>query len=182
MRDNKGRFVKGVKPVTGFKKGNVPWNFRGGKKDFCLCGKMKCKKSKSCFMCFRDTPKKVNKPLCFKCHKTIFWGRKLCTMCHHLEWTGKNNPNWRGGKTSENEKIRKSKEYELWRISVFIRDNYTCQECGHKGGNLNVDHIKQFAYFPQLRFAIDNGRTLCVECHRGTKTYGWNKTKYKNIS
>lgn len=84
---------------------------------------------------------------------------------------GEKNPNWKGGITPKNMKIRKSKEYRLWRKAVFERDYYKCVWCG-AGGNLNADHIKQFALFPELRFAIDNGRTLCVPCHRTTKTYG----------
>ena|SRR3990167_911954 len=55
----------------------------------------------------------------------------------------------------------------------FQRDNWTCIWCGLYGGNLNADHIKPFAYFPELRFAIDNGRTLCVDCHRKTGTWGY---------
>ncbi len=86
---------------------------------------------------------------------------------------GENHPNWRGGITSVDEKIRKSKEYKKWRLSVFKRDNYTCQVCGEKG-NINADHIKPFALFKELRFDVNNGRTLCVECHRKTPTYGWN--------
>ncbi len=79
---------------------------------------------------------------------------------------------WRGGITPINKKIRQSLEYKLWRESVFKRDNYTCIWCGDgKGGNLNADHIKPFALFPELRFVIDNGRTLCVDCHKKTDTY-----------
>lgn len=87
--------------------------------------------------------------------------------------SGEKHPNWRGGVTSLNEKIRKSLEYKLWRTAVFERDNYTCIWCKEIGGNLNADHIKPFAYYPELRFAIDNGRTLCVPCHKTTETYGW---------
>ena len=79
---------------------------------------------------------------------------------------------WRGGITPINFKIRHSVEYKLWRESVFKRDNYTCISCGQVGGKLNADHVKPFSLFPDLRFDINNGRTLCVPCHRKTDTYG----------
>ena len=85
---------------------------------------------------------------------------------------GEKNHFWKGGITPINLKIRASLEYRLWRESVFKRDNYTCVWCRQRGGNLNADHIKPFSLFPELRFAIDNGRTLCLECHRKTDTYG----------
>lgn len=82
-----------------------------------------------------------------------------------------------GRKEPLNVQIRKSLEYRLWRESVFERDNYTCVLCGAHNGNgkavvLQADHIKSFALYPELRVAIDNGRTLCLECHRATPNYG----------
>ena len=84
--------------------------------------------------------------------------------------------NWKEIITPINERIRKSLEYKLWRKSIFERDNYTCIWCGQWGGKIEADHIKPFALFPELRFAIDNGRTLCKPCHKTTDTWG-GKTK-----
>lgn len=78
---------------------------------------------------------------------------------------------WKGGITSINESIRKSLEYKLWRKAVFERDGWTCIWCGSKK-EIQADHIKPFAFYPDLRFAIDNGRTLCQKCHKTTDTYG----------
>lgn len=81
---------------------------------------------------------------------------------------------WKGGVTPINIIIRESLEYRLWREAVFKRDNYTCLWCGDdRGGNLEADHIKPFSLYPALRLAIDNGRTLCHECHKKTDTYGF---------
>lgn len=85
---------------------------------------------------------------------------------------GSVNNNWKGGVTPTNEKIRKSNEYKVWRGHVFNRDNYTCQKCGNRGGELHADHELPFALYPDLRFEVLNGQTLCVSCHRKTDTYG----------
>jgi len=108
-----------------------------------------------------------------KGHKVLAGTEKTRFKKGELRITGVNNHLWKGGITSINEKIRKSTEYKLWRIAVFERDNYTCRFCGKRGVYLHADHIKPFADYPELRFAIDNGRTLCVDCHRKTDTYGW---------
>lgn len=83
-----------------------------------------------------------------------------------------------GWVTSRNNIIRNSAEYKQWRKAVFERDNYTCQHCGARGVELNADHIKQFAYYPDLRLDIGNGRTLCVPCHKATDTY--KRNSYRN--
>lgn len=95
---------------------------------------------------------------------------------------GAGNNSWKGGITPARLLLRRTLEYKLWREAVFKRDNYTCVWCLKRSGVgcpviLNADHIKRFADYPELRFAIDNGRTLCVECHKKTDTYGSKKQK-----
>ena len=85
---------------------------------------------------------------------------------------GSRNYSWKGGITPLRIKIWHSLGYKLWRKSVFERDNYTRVFCGKKGGRLAADHIKSFRECPELRFSIDNGRTLCEDCHFKTETYG----------
>ena len=114
-------------------------------------------------------------------------GRKLNLSDEQIEKkrvvnTGARNPNWRGGTTPEEKRARRTVEYVVWRKAVFERDNYTCVLCrvrGEKGLGkrvvLNADHIKPFSVFIELRLEVSNGRTLCVECHRKTDTYGCNK-------
>lgn len=105
-----------------------------------------------------------------------YWlGKKRSDLSKKFKGTG--HPNWKGT-TPKNKLLRKTKEYRLWRESVYKRDNYTCQMCGMRGGELHADHIKPFAYFPELRFAIDNGRTLCAPCHRKTDTWGGKAIRY----
>ena len=89
---------------------------------------------------------------------------------HRPHVVGKNNPNWKGGVTPLIHKIRNSKEMANWRNSVFTRDNWTCQKCGVRSSKnkyvyIEAHHIKPFATFPELRFEITNGMTLCKECH-----------------
>ncbi len=90
---------------------------------------------------------------------------------------------WKGGLTKKHQSIRTSLEYRLWRESVYQRDNYTCVWCGARSARgvkvyLEADHIKPFSQYPELRFAIDNGRTLCKPCHKTTDTYANKARKY----
>ncbi len=77
---------------------------------------------------------------------------------------------WKGGVTPINECIRQSSEFKQWRSAVFEKDNYTCRKCcaKHEKGSrpkLHPHHIKPFAIFPELRFVVENGLTLCEKCH-----------------
>jgi hypothetical protein len=61
---------------------------------------------------------------------------------------------------------RYTPEYRQWIKKVFERDDYTCQHCGIKGGNLNAHHILPFYKYKEKRVDINNGITLCEKCHK----------------
>ena len=80
--------------------------------------------------------------------------------------SGEKSNTWKGGITPENKKVRESSAYKEWRIEVFKRDSYTCQACEDgKGGNLHAHHIENFSDNEHIRFDINNGITLCNNCH-----------------
>lgn len=78
--------------------------------------------------------------------------------------------NWKGGITPQNQKERNSLQYRQWREAVFVRDDYTCQNCGQRGGRLNAHHISAWANDKERRFDICNGITLCSKCHKAAHT------------
>lgn len=73
---------------------------------------------------------------------------------------------WLGGITPEMQEARNSPQAKAWRCAVFARDDHTCVICHKRGGDLEADHIEPFAVALELRFDLDNGRTLCKPCHR----------------
>jgi len=103
-------------------------------------------------------------------HNFVVWNKNK----KHVSIIGERHFNWKGGVSGENKKIRDSFEYRMWRKAVFDRDDYTCQVCGKRGCVLNADHILPFSMYPDERLNVDNGRTLCVPCH---KVFGWKSTK-----
>jgi len=41
---------------------------------------------------------------------------------------GKDHPNWKGGISGQRHRMMATKVYKTWRISIYERDNYTCQK------------------------------------------------------
>lgn len=90
---------------------------------------------------------------------------------------------WKDGITPLTKKIRFSYMYQIWRSNIFQRDNWTCQTCRQRGGNLVVHHIKLFstilkeykiktledAFGCLALWDINNAITLCENCHNLTK-------------
>jgi hypothetical protein len=164
------------------------------KRKYCS---LKCAKSrttvlhsKKCQYCGKE----------FSCPKerssTLWKNRKFCSCkCFglsgggfkkgHVPWNkgkpapwakGKNHWKWKGG-FNDVQNLRWCPEYEEWRRAVFKRDNYTCQRCQckpTKENPLHAHHIKKFTDYPEIRFEINNGITLCKNCHL-------KKHKNKNI-
>lgn len=60
---------------------------------------------------------------------------------------------------------RRCKQYIEWRKEVLKRDEYKCTKCNNKK-RLEAHHIKKFSKYKELRFELDNGITLCKECHK----------------
>jgi len=105
--------------------------------------------------------------------RPLSYNTKKKMRLNHSNVKGNKNPNWKGGATPQNIIIRMSIEYRLWREAVFARDNWTCQKYGTKGVKLHSHHIQNFAQYPELRFAIDNGITLSEKAHKKFhKKYG----------
>ena len=82
--------------------------------------------------------------------------------------------------------LRGTTNMNEWRKGVYAKDNWTCKICGVRGYTLQADHIKPFsiifqenkiksekqAYDCKELWDINNGRTLCLNCHKKTDTYG----------
>jgi 5-methylcytosine-specific restriction endonuclease McrA len=92
--------------------------------------------------------------------------------CQRKSRKDESNPNWKGGTwkciAKERRILMAQLEYKTWRKAVFERDNYTCQFCHKRGDDLEADHIQPWSTHPELRYDVNNGRTLCLKCHRTT--------------
>lgn len=170
-------------------------NYKGHECNVCSVPVTTGSKSGKCKSCSRKSfDSRLNKKcgtcsLMFKVYPSREGYTKFCSrICQSISKIGVKLPRdrvlksikghqgakshfWRGGITPKNRLIRGSFLYKEWRKSVFGRDNYTCQFCKVRGVFLQADHIKPFAYFPELRFELSNGRTLCLPCHKETETY-----------
>lgn len=95
-----------------------------------------------------------------------------CKKCEFDYKVAENHPRWISDRSlvkDQYKSIRWSKEMCDWRKMVYERDKYICQMCFKKGIYLNAHHIKKFADYPNIRFDINNGITLCKDCHQKTK-------------
>lgn len=162
--------MKGSKPSNGFRKGCS--SFRKGVK---LTYKIKLKISKS--------KKGQTSPMKGKNHTTET-KQKIRLKKIGMN-TGESNHNWKGGYSLIDKSIRSMVENKEWRTNVFIRDKWTCQTCSIRGVYVTAHHIKSFSKIIKEHkiktreearrcselWDINNGVTLCEECHKLTDNY-----------
>ncbi len=132
----------------------------------------------------RNNPKWVEKIFiaCVECKKEVQCTervkRKFCShSCRARYWfRGKTNPHWNGGNSKWKDTLKSSDEYKDWRMKVFQRDRFTCRWCGFRSKkskprpDIEANHIYPLRDYRELALKVENGITLCVNCHR--KTYG----------
>lgn len=116
-------------------------NYRGGKMKACQhCGKE-----------FWVIPAMEHKKFC----------SKKCADIGGLRYYGSDNPNYREDARRKN----RSGSHHKWRNAVLSRDKETCQRCGATKVELHAHHLLSYKDYPDRRFDVGNGITLCFECH-----------------
>ncbi len=121
--------------------------------------------------------------ICQECNKKFIpdahYSRKFCSLACRFK-----SQSWEEPHQLKKNRHIKPRTYHLtnpnkrgifdieWRNKVFERDNYTCVLCGKTKCYLEADHIKPYSKYPDLRLVLSNGRTLCLDCHKKTPTYG----------
>lgn len=78
---------------------------------------------------------------------------------------GSDSPRWKGG-VAHHRQERSTFEYRNWRDGVYGRDHYFCRICGQHSGRLEAHHLFDWKRYPELRYNVDNGVTLCESCHK----------------
>jgi len=86
---------------------------------------------------------------------------KTCSDNGGYRRKGEEHPNW---KPDSRRNDRRGK-HGSWARAVVSRDGATCVKCGASGVELHAHHIKSFRDYPELRWDVDNGTTLCFRCH-----------------
>ena len=131
-------------------------------------------------------------------------GNKNPNYGNKFGMNGDRNGRWKGGVCQFRplrDKIGQLKQTKRWKLQVFRRDNFTCQDCGiiGNGKNLHCHHIKemstlykeflqQYSQFSPIDdemillklaethepfYDLNNGQTLCEACHKLTANWGY---------
>ena len=87
---------------------------------------------------------------------------KACADIGQVRHSGEAHPLW---KPVTRKKNRRGDKQRTWARLVISRDHATCQRCGATGVELHAHHIKAYQDYPESRWDVANGLTLCAKCH-----------------
>lgn len=98
-------------------------------------------------------------------------GHSTSCGCYLKNLRGKEHFNWKD-KVTHNERLsqRSTRENKDWVRSVLERDGFVCQICGITD-NLEVHHLYSYKHYPEYRFDLANGVTMCEKDHKDF--HGW---------
>lgn len=84
---------------------------------------------------------------------------------------------WQGFTQQGRDRLTLSPAWKKWRKLVYARDQHRCVLCKagahtlHQIGSwLEPHHIHMRRHHPELTFDVDNGVTLCRQCHKKIRT------------
>ena len=144
------------------------------------CGKLlfipkhRLSTQKNCTICNRKKPltdktkKKISLTLINRYANDSEWKRKIIASRNVRR--GEAHWNWKGGVTPINQRERTSEDSLAWKRAVLYRDDYKCRICNSLD-DLCAHHINGWAEFPEDRFILENGLTLCKTCHTQHHAY-----------
>jgi 5-methylcytosine-specific restriction endonuclease McrA len=119
-----------------------------------------------------DSPTwKGGKSNCIDCGTTLGGRYKgsnhRCSLCKNKFYRGSRHHSWKPSKSQQacSNAVRRNAAYRDWRKAVYERDDYTCVLCNVRGGSLHAHHLNCFASFPEQRYDVFNGVTLCEDHH-----------------
>jgi len=140
-----------------------------------------CVVSMKCTYCNKNIiPKRCTVINILKTNKKVFCSNscsgKYFSSLRNL--CGENNPNWRGGKSTEPYcPVWSDKEYKIY---IRKRDNNICQNpyCFHTTKKLSIHHID----YNKKNCHPSNLITLCVSCNsRANKDRSWHQKWYQTL-
>lgn len=90
---------------------------------------------------------------------------RRCLSCRGKHYSGEKHWSWKGENCKKQEE-RNNSLYKNWVSRIKKRDRWTCkinnQDCS---GYCEVHHILSWSAYPELRYEVNNGITLCQGHH-----------------